>query len=554
MPPYLANSLGILAGILLVCTVLQSYQRLRIGVDFEDEAYYAVLAQRFALGDQPFIDEVNLRQFFALMTAPFYRIYLEWTGSTDGVIYFLRQLYFALQLAVSWAVFRLARSYVAISSSLLLAAIPVAFMPFEIPAPSYNTLSSSFLVLGTCFGLRGIARPARSKLLILSGVFHALASLAYPPFLVCLLASAAAVWFSLHSRRAALTYAGGAGIALLIPFLLLLPNLIAGLGSALTYESVFTRPRDLEKVREIFETLIFLAPGSPVFFLAIAGFSFLAKKSAAARRALLPMMILPVVLWFRTPSLEFFPFALPHTLTMHVILYVGIYGGLTFIVTPWHAHSKPLLFFGWLPSLLAGLVVAYSSDNPTCMSSGLGLFSAALAAPLNALIEFDRPPLAAVVPRVAAFFTLMAIPLTMVLLNSETTYFSGFAQNQTAAVRVGPFQGLYATPRTAAIAESLVEIRRYHEPGERLLVYHDFPAAYLAVAARPALNTAWTDARADIPPLLPYYNSHRTGRGLAIAFHHTLARTRHLEELIETPDRLLYDAGWYRIYREPPPE
>ena len=59
--------------------------------------------------------------------------------------------------------------------------------------------------------------------------------------------------------------------------------------------------------------------------------------------------------------------------------------------------------------------------------------------------------------------------------------------------------------------------------------------------------------RATIGPLLPYYHQHRTGRGLVVSITGNVGRSRDLETLVEHHSRLLKDAGWFRIWREPPP-
>ena len=55
------------AGALVVATVIW---RIHFGVDFTDESFYVAMALRFARGDRPFVDEVNLTQTASWLAHP----------------------------------------------------------------------------------------------------------------------------------------------------------------------------------------------------------------------------------------------------------------------------------------------------------------------------------------------------------------------------------------------------------------------------------------------------------------------------------------------------
>jgi len=533
--------------------VVSAYYRLRVGVNFDDEAYYAVLTQRFALGDRPYVDEINLRQSAALLTAPFYWAYLEISGSTDGVVYFLRQMFFALQFVVALAVFAVTRTRLRLAEALLAAAVPMAFIPFAIPACGYNNLGSLLFTLGTCAGLVGILRPGPLWTLVVAGGVHALACVAYLPLIVPVAVSALCATAA-TSRDRALRATGAyvLGIAAVggcFAFLIG-PDLISGLPSALEYERMFTADRNLDKLGRVMSWMVRLAPGG-LLGLPALGVSLLLANRVRGIRHLLPLLVVPLLWWFLNPPPEFGGLLRPDTLSLHVSVYLGILTGFFLLFWP-PQGAKPLFLWGWLPSMVAGVVTGVSSDNLGSMNVGVGMFAAATLLPLTA-IPVSESETAGSTRRLPGIFALALVPLMLVKLN-ETTYFDGPVKDQTSLVKVGPFRGMYTLPERETLATSLVkEIRPLYKPGERMLVFFDLPAAYLVVPTRPAIQTSWTYHLAIIPPLLPYYDRHRTGDGLVVVVNGRSGRSRELENLTEDPSRLLKDVGWIRIYREPPP-
>jgi hypothetical protein len=201
------------------------------------------------------------------------------------------------------------------------------------------------------------------------------------------------------------------------------------------------------------------------------------------------------------------------------------------------------------------------------MNMGLGTFTAALlalvAAPLASEASAPEPSAGSTagvramagVSRLALLAALASVPASMLANNYDATYWDGPISVHTKRVNAGPFLGLRTMPAKAAWAEEITrEVRAVAKPGERMLAFYDFPAGYLIAPSKPGLPTSWTDRRARLVEMLPYYQKHRTGNGLVLAY--MLGRdggSPQLEALCEHPSRLLKDGGWYRIYREPPP-
>ncbi len=538
---------GVLATLVVLWVVATSFYRLRFGVDVYDESFYAVLAQRFLLGDRPYIDEYNLRQTGSLFTLPFYWTYLQVVGSNEGIIYFLRLLYFALQGAVAWSVYRFASSLTRWPFALLVSALPISFMPFCVPTCSYNTFGYSFFAIGCFTGLRSLLlQPLPRQTSVVAGIAHGLACVAYPPLVIPVIGFAAAT--RLHTRRLWGYAAGVAGVGVVVGAALA-PSIARGLPDALAYEAMFTRPRGWTKLASILGSVVRVAPGEWLAFASLGVIAWLCRRYPVLRKVLLPALLPLVIWWFSEVRPEFDHLVLRHALSLQATVSLGLLCGFFLLFATSGPVRRTLFYGGFLPSLLAGVTIAFASDQTGSMNAGLGLF---VAAALGLVALGTAAP-----GRAAAFFTtalVATVPLGFVEAGYSTIYGARGIEEQTTEMTSGPFKGLFTEARTAGrLAELSAVLAEFTSPGERLLVYYGYPAAYLLSTTRPALPTSWSDRRARYEGMLDYYREHRTGKGTAVVIKVGDGISPALESLVEDPARLIRNGGWYRLYREPPP-
>jgi hypothetical protein len=549
--------------------VVMVVRRLSYGVDFRDEAFYAAITQRFALGDVPFVDEINLRATGSLFATPFYWVFVKLTGSTDGIILFLRKVYVAVELGVAVCAYRLAILHVGRAHALLVAAAAAAYVPFSIPALSYNTVAASLLAAGVCIGLRGLALDARRSLIV-AGVVHGLACVAYPPLALICLVLVGGMWVSApgetsrERRRPLLAYLLGQGGVGALAALTLGPPLLTSLGAIMAYEGQLTQPRSLKKALDLVEQLDRFSPATPSTFLTVAVLWLLARQSLRARRFVLPFAVLAIASAFREGSpTEKIVWA--SNLSIFIPLYLGLFALVLVALVPAQQVGeggaragvrRQLFFVGVLPSLVAGSLMAFSSDAGFG-NANLGYFAASLVA-LVALPLAVQGDSAAPLPAPARAFTfaaMAAVPYFMVSTFAVGVYWDGAVSAHTTQVRSGPFASLYTLPAKAQRAEEVNQaIRALVKPGDSFVSFYDFPAGYLSVPVKPGMPTSWADQRAAYQgPQLDYYRRRRDGKGYALVLTGTKARDAALDALVAVPARLVRDGGWYRIYREPPP-
>lgn len=548
----------VIASLFLAWVIFVSYKRLAYGVDFADESFAVAITQRYALGDRPYIDELNLRQTASLLPVPFYWAYLRIVGSTDGVVHFLRVLFMAVQCGVAISVYRFAERRIPRALAIVAAASVIGFVPFCVPMCNYNNLGTMMLAQGAFVGLRGLLDDKRPRTMVLAGVFHGIACIAYPPLTVAVICFWAATRFlpgrpEAASRPWRSFLAFGLGLVIVaVPFLLMIGPGLPGLRQSLHYEGMTTRPRTLDKVKGVLQSLAQLSPAAPTSLTTLAVAGLVAKQVRDARKYVLAAVVLFIAYSFSESPPELARLIPAFTLSLHLAIYFGLLGGFFLLFLPRGSERQTLFWAGWMPAVVGGLVMASASDNVGCMNGGLGLFPAALLAMIAAPMAANVTKPAA--GRLVAVAVMASIPFAMVSVGQGVTYSDGPIVPTMVRVRTGPFRGMFGTAQKAAHAEELTrEIRALVQPGDTMLSYYDFPGAYLSVPARPGLQTVWTDRRAKLDVLLPYYQAHRTGRGFALVITGSQGTSPTLEALVESPDRLVVDRGWFRIYREPPP-
>ncbi len=127
--------------------------RLTLGVDHSDESYYAIAPVSWTRSNPVDTGNFSIHQFSGCITYPLIQAYAWITPSLHGLILFLRCLYAIASFTTAYCAWRLLRHHFPSPCSVFISMSIALFIPFGLPAPSYNTLgalgclSSLFLVL-----------------------------------------------------------------------------------------------------------------------------------------------------------------------------------------------------------------------------------------------------------------------------------------------------------------------------------------------------------------------------------------------------------------------
>ncbi|RFC62549.1 hypothetical protein DYI37_14955 [Fulvimarina endophytica] len=169
----------------LVCVTGMLFYRATEGVDLSDESYYALFLHDWIFGGIAESQLRSLHQTAAFVIYPVVIVYEEIVGSFDGLFLFLRFLYVtgAVLSAISITAALIYNRFGA--RSWLAGLIILAFIPYGLPAPSYNTLG----LQGFAIGISGYAIWAtsrRHRWTLMSAVGWAIAIVSYPPLAAAL--------------------------------------------------------------------------------------------------------------------------------------------------------------------------------------------------------------------------------------------------------------------------------------------------------------------------------------------------------------------------------
>jgi hypothetical protein len=476
---------GAAVAFVLVVSAL-AYARIFFGVDFTDEAWYVANSHRYVLGDRPYVDERNVTQQTASILL--YPFTLAWDAlfGREGIVLYFRHLYFlfsATLVAASWLYLRRAlgpRPYL-----LLVAALPVAFLPFAIPSVSYNTLASGAFLAGALGVFAVSVRPSPALAAGAAGL-HAIAVFAYPPFLLPVALQLALVGPGWRRHRAVLAAAAAplllAGLGLLTVFLWAgvetVRTAIAESSEFLGHAGGWAKFQDVVLADEDRFPARFLAVG---FLLAAWALRSRVPVVAAALLALLVVTALP---------------ELGTGLTVPVEL-VRNYGFLAIGLYPFvrgRPLARPLLLRVWVPAMAAGLTVSYSSANGV-LNFGLGSVPAAVVT-----LVFAAWALEDVARRAGAGVGAPAVAAALVVgllsaLQWGEAYRDGPIAQMGERVEQGPYRGLLTTPAKRDYLDEVVAVvDPLVGPGSTVLFYDEFPAGYLLTEARPNTSYVWLHA------------------------------------------------------------
>jgi len=157
-----------------------------LGFDWSDETHYAALAYRLFLQDPLFLASWEIHQLSGLITLPLVAPYIWLTGSTDGILLFLRITFTMAQACVVLYACKIFAKridhFVAICASLLFFAATICVRSF-----SYNTMTLLFWTLAGLTMIHANSEALHKKRLYSSGLCSAVSVLSYPPTVIVLL-------------------------------------------------------------------------------------------------------------------------------------------------------------------------------------------------------------------------------------------------------------------------------------------------------------------------------------------------------------------------------
>ncbi len=487
--PDIALGYSGLSFVFLLLVIIAAYWRLYYSVEFTDEAFYVAIPYRFVLGDRLFIDEVNMAQTASLITFPFIRLYFWLVGSSDGIMLFTRHLYLVFNCLIACFIFWVVKLFFRWQVALFISLSAIAFIPFNIPNLSYNTLGSGFFTIGCLLGMRVILCNKEPRYLFFSGLFHGLTVLSYPSMLIPCISFIVILTFLVPTKRSRsfLSYCFG---ALMVAVFLTILVVNAGLDNVLVSFAYFSSfgvyGNSLVKIST---NLIALWNNYPYKLLLVLTLSiiFLAVKikSSLCGYVLLILPLFPIHLHgfgSYTSSLGYITYY--SLIAPYLLLFIG------------KKRFMRQLFYGvWIPSFIAGMTTAWSSSNGY-INTALGLFPGSLVTTVflvESLLKFSSKK---TFVHLNHYKLHSLAPILVVAILMGQQYSSVYRDDKIALldsrVKHGPYKGLYTSREKNEYLVNLSQrINQFSKPGDRILFYDRFPAGYLFSSLKPATNTTW---------------------------------------------------------------
>jgi len=484
-----------LLGACWLATAVMLLYRVRLGVSNRDEAFYCAMPYSFVLGGKPYVDELAMHQNAAILMTPLFRAYLAAHGSPSGIVLFNRYLYLMyLGVCAASAYGFVTRRW----GHLLGGAVSIlvlVFSYYNLQSLSYNTVSAFGFFCGVLLSASAVELPRPGIRLFCACAVLLSAVFAYPGLAPAAVGHVLVLGGWLYRtrpretfRHALLGLAAGALLAMVVVVPLALHLGPSGFERLLA----FSRSMGYAKLpffasywREHADWRYAIAGFALVF--AALPFAVARLSGRAAWCALLGALAL-VPLYGYTTSLQ------APTSASLCLLGMPLLAPVSVALNRGWAYGRTLLALIWLPGVLAMLCCMVASANRLGAAS-LGALPVELAGivAFAALCRSRRDAGAR-----AAAFTLCSVVSVLVLLQVHSLFAYVYDDeglpftSYTTRIKRGPMRGLIATPKTAALLESVDrDLKKAERRGRTLAVFDDFATGYLSTRLKPQTFTHW---------------------------------------------------------------
>jgi hypothetical protein len=507
------SEIGAVISSIILCGVLVAFAyRITVGVNLSDESYYTTIIDGWLKDGLCCSSNLVLHQTAELVVLPFARVYTLMTGGEYGLVLFLRAIFMIASCisGLCWYMFvkRIRDKGVAFCS----AAFIICFVPFSLPAPSYNTIGMLAMLCGLAlFGMAVLQEEADGDetstrtttwiMVLLSGFAWLIAVIAYPtlaPVQLIVFCSAAILMRGYKLRLLMVRYGivSAVWLGLGLGFLFVMYGW-ARLLAIFRFTNAAMHVSDGLAVKLYTGAALLSAhPGFLALCVASTATGFLSRSllerdrdfgvlaSAVLAGIVLTTCFVGPVLFFRG----------------HDIVLLLALSGLGGISLRGQREPAPqVIRIIYCGGLLAGLITAATATNGL-YNFAIGGLPAAVLAPVL-LVSSTAPPLARLAHRAMMMATALATGAQAFL------YIYGEPANplRGPAVRIqnGVFAGLLTAPNQALfITEATRLLTRVALPGRTMLVVGRLPGIYLLTSMSPDALSTWDFSQfyGSVPP------------------------------------------------------
>jgi hypothetical protein len=477
--------------------------RLFYGLDFTDESFYLAIPYQFTLGAIPFTHETNITQTSGILLYPFIKLFTFLKKDTEGILLYARFLFLIASGIFSYVLYRIFRSAFSSILSFFVSLLFLLFIPFNIPALSYNSFAAYFLTLGLWSAwLSQREKPVWSAVSGLSLVFSCWV---YPSFLIIFLYIGILLLLEKQKKnKTAFLVSSFMGLVF-FSFLILCYG-VKEFTHCIQVTSLLTRQDwSLSAFNEILNTW-YISTGNKICVLFFTAFLFCSTHASSFYRLRKITILLFIIFFF------FDPYFGENLTSLGYSIRLASFSCLWLVVSK-RTDKTSLLKYIIIPSLAAGLLNAKTSTNGL-INAGIGCFPAALLS-LLLMGEFleERLSLKSRIIWAYSPFFIVLIFLLKGLFFENAFFREDPFSSLTHKVERGPAKGIWTSPPKERYAKLLFEEMSVlkDRPGKISIYY--LPYAYLMFPKRNGLSSIWTVGPPAIQSLLErsYLESKRDG-------------------------------------------
>ncbi len=493
-----------------------------------DESFYIALADRFYDGAVPFIDEWHPAQVYAPLLVPVYALFLQVTGTSDGIILFFRYAYLLVSFLTALVAYKVLSRDFGRFVSCAIALCYLFYIGANIQGLSYYSLCTTFFLLallcawGTWQRIRdkkdadGAPGAARVLLPFGGGSFMALAIICNPCVIVIFaLACLVALFVCIVAHRMGSfipfvwAIAGAAVVAAIYLWYIFMQvspaDILANLGNVLSNHG-----ENLSFAECISNYLSFLPMSriscigtcTLIVFLLVWRVS---KREITAQFKLIVICIDSVLL-VTGVAIAFFTSLYPN---MAFIAFVE-FAIPVYLLSPQLSPQKhPELLCFWLPGIALSLVWQFSS-NTQAGGMIIGFSIAAYGAFITVLEAFSKPEAPdastandvelgrqiidarlAQLGHVLACCSVALIVVVTITIRLTSVYSDAPWSSLNTEIQNGPATGLITSAQHAADYEGVRELVRHIDDNSSVWIEPLSPWAYLECAGGCGVPSVW---------------------------------------------------------------
>lgn len=491
-------------GVFSAWILTRLFLRLRYGVDIQDESYYAALPWTHLLGHIPFVEETSVLQVQGLLTYPFVKAYVSLNnGSNEGLIYALRLFFIFIQLLVAFATYKFSRKYLGFAESVIIGLLLVSFVPFCIPALSYNTMGMYLLFLIFLIQAGFLEKPIFDYRVLPLTFFSMVLVALYPTLILTIFISTlivALVWL-----RGGRRIGKGWSVSLLGMLLLVITAIglikyvsVGRLREILEFGSSYGfTGGGLGKIAKILNPL--WEGRSPLVW---AGLLFALVLYLGNKKPIISLIC--ILLWFYFYKTVWITQTTmcPHHLLMVAISLGGVFSILILNFSSLWTRLPLGIIYIIMMGVLGGLNTAWSSSNGL-MNFVIGGFGAMLGLLIG--IQYKQRFVGVILGMGLVYFSLYTY--------DTDVYGDNLKKDLTTQMSEGPYRGLFTTPSRFEYLQKLgKDINEVAGSGAHSIAFYDFMVfGYLMTNLKPQTPIIWTYSLAQFPQkreiLAKYYKS-----------------------------------------------